>query len=261
MEFRCRRSEWCSTREAIHDPVTGDFLEYQGAPLDSADGLCEICESKVLDALIHLPGDITELTQLIGKPLSGELHEFTSGRKPGPSVPIQVHLEALRSLIDHETTSWAKSTAEADGVAWNSLKMHRSRAEYRVKAACCLLRTHMPVFLGLGKVEHRARSLGIRRGDGHDPEVATRYNDDIWIHRDGLEGAILLLDLHQKAWRIGQHHQTPETIFDPCRRCQNYNVLQRWPGEGLAKCSYCHHEVSLDHIDAIRSALANSKSA
>lgn len=258
MEFRCRRSGWCARREAVHDPVSGDFLEYVGCPIESSDGLCTICESKVLDALIHLPGDVEELTQLIGKPLSGGVQEYISGQKPGPSIPVQVHLEALRALIDHETMSWAKSTAEADGFAkWSSLQMHQSRPAFRVKAACCLLRQHLPVFLSLGPVEHRARSLGVRRGDGHDEEVMTVYGDDYWVTRDGLEGAILLLDLHSKAWKIAQRHQTPTTESIPCRSC-GWMTLRRFPGDSRVKCSYCGHEIGEDDLDVLKSALAKS---
>jgi ribosomal protein S14 len=259
-DFACRRADQCSQREALRDEVTGDHLGFVGAQLSSVDGLCGVCEDQVKNALLHLPGDVAELSALVGKPLSQALTERVSSNGPGPTLPLREHLFALSELIDHETSSWAASLAHEIDLEWSTLSAHRSRIGHRVKLACGILRTWLPAFLELGPTEHRARSLGVRRTDGHDEEVATRYGDDYFITRDGLQGAIVLLDLHEKAWRVAQRHTSAVHVAFPCRRC-GHKALYRELGKGDAQCRHCFHEVSEKHLDVLKTALANSRPA
>ena len=264
--FRCRRADWCSEREPVHDPVTGDHTGYVGAPLDTADGLCERCQGKLLDALVHLPGDVAELTTLLARPMTVEFTELVTCPSPEPAIPLRVDVEALRALIDHETSSWARSVADDDRVQLNRAQVVYLNPIYpagqwlRVAAACFVLRTHLPVLLEMGPTEHRARSLGVRRTDGHDEDTTTRYADDYWTTRDGLTGAILLINLHQRAWRWAARHTNPHREQMPCRGCGRL-ALRRWPGADHAKCSYCGHTVPEDHLDVLKTALANSQPA
>jgi len=256
-DFACRRGDRCAAREAERDPVTGDHLGWRGAQIASEDGLCEIDYDKVKNALLHLPGDVAELTSLIGKPITHALTERLSSARPGPSMPIREHLHALNELIDFETNAWAGSLAAHLGLEWSTLSQHHSRAGRRVQIACALLGVWLRAFLELGPTEHRARSLGVRRTDGHDEDIVTRYGDDYFVIRDGLQGAILLLDLHEAAWRIAQRHTSEVHVAFPCRRC-GYMALYRELGKGTAVCRHCFHEVSEEHLDILKTALAAS---
>lgn len=259
--FRCYRDSYCGMREPVRDPVTGDFEGYVGCWIDDAQGLCEIDVDKVKDALERLPGDVVELTALLAKPLTYELGDVVStGKGPRPTIPIREHLHALRDLIVFEAFSWARSVVQDQGEDLSTLEAHHSRIGYRTDVSCMILRRYLPVLLNLGPVEHRARSLSIRRTDGHDEDVATRYGDDYWTTRIGLDGALVLLDLHEKAWKIAQRHTTPVPVFVPCPRC-SFLALKREVGSGTAECSWCHHVVSEKHLDTLQTALANSTPA
>lgn len=261
-DFRCHRDDLCGAREVVRDPVTGDHLGYVGAEIDTYDGLCEVDTDKVRDALERLPGDTAELTTLLGKPLHHEFGDVISRSRPGGTLPLREHIHSLRALIDHEVTSWARSVGDDSRVEISretriALNPSHTKIGLRVQAASELLRRHLPVLLELADVEHRARSLGVRRGDGHDEDVATRYGDDIWVTRDGLAGALGLLDLHEKVWRLAARHTSPVRVFIPCPQC-GYMALKRELGDGKANCSWCHHTVSEKHLSAFQTALANS---
>lgn len=259
-DFACRRGDQCSARESVRDPVTGDHLEWIGGRLQTADGLCEIDTDKIKDALIRLPLDVAELTTLLVKPVSHVLSDKLASSKPGPTLPLREHLHSLRDLIVFETWAWARSLSWELDQPLSSLDAHRSRQGYRVKVACLVLTRYLPAFLGLGPVEHPARSLGVRRTDGHDPEFVTRDGDDYKVTRDGLQGAILLLELHEQAWRIAARHTTAVHVSFPCRRC-GYLALYHELGDDKAQCRHCFHEVSLDHLDILKASLANSRPA
>lgn len=259
-DFACRRNDHCAQRESVRDEVTGDHLGFVGAQIYTADGLCEIDYDKVLDALVRLPLDVAELTTLLAKPVSHALSEKLASVKPGPTLPVREHLHSLRDLIAHETWHWARSLSWELDQPLSSLDAHRSRMGHRVKVSCLVLAKYLPALLELGPTEHPARSLGIRRTDGHDPDFVTRDGDDYKVTRDGLQGAILLLELHEMAWRAAARHTTAVHISFPCRRC-GYLALYHELGEPLAQCRHCFHEVTLDHIDILKSSLARSTPA
>jgi hypothetical protein len=256
-EFSCRRGDQCAERQAERDPATGDHLGWIGGQIDTVDGVCKIDYDKIKNALLHLPGDVAELSALIGKPITHALSERLSSSRPGPSIPLREHLHALSELIDFETNAWAGSLAAEMGLEWSSLSMHHSRAGRRVQLATNLLGVWLSAFLELGLTEHRARSLGVRRTDGHDEATVTRYGDDYFTSRDGLQAAILLLNLHEVAWRIAQRHTAEVHIAFPCRRC-GFLALYRELGKGTAHCRHCFHEVSEQHLDVLKTALAAS---
>jgi hypothetical protein len=217
--------------------------------------LCELCTGDVVDALIRLPLDVAELSQEIGRSLGGAEREPVAHVKPGSSPPIQLELEALRALIVHETTSWAVAVARDAREDLNTIKLHHARIGYQVKVACVLLRAHLPRFLALGPTEYRARSLGIRRAEGHPDDVATRYGDDYWTTRDGATAAVLLVQLHQRAWRTCRRHTTALPVFAKCPHCTQF-ALRRYPGDGDAQCMACHRPVAEEDLNQLRQVAA-----
>lgn len=277
---RCRRGERCTTSQRLRDPVTGDHLGWVGAELTGADtglstvrddigvirhrnpvpgsltGLCPGCVTTVDQALIHLPLDVVELTQLLPSALTGSGAE--SGQitrpDPGPATPLQVHLHALRDLIDHEVAFWAWATAGEIGLEWSRVMERHSRIGARVETAVALLRYQLGAFLSLPATAYRARSLTARRADGHDLEQCRVWGDDIWdTGRDGIEGATVLLGLHQLVWRLASHSQAPDRLHLPCRNrgcCRT--ALIHWPGEPDVVCTACGAVIKWDDYDTIR---------
>jgi hypothetical protein len=252
-EFRCRRDRWCSAKEPVRDPVAGFHVGWVGAVTEDADGLCVRCVGQVEAALIALPMDVAEITKEIGKPLGGAKEEQTAHPKPGPTLPIQEDREALRALIDHEACAWARAVAFAAGVPWSRYSEEHSRLGSRVEVACALLRYRLTTFLSLGPYEYRARSLGVRRTDGHDEEVVTRFGDDYWTTRDGVEGALLLVRLHERAETMARQHAAPMPVFARCPSCREFG-LRRTPGEEHATCQTCGHQAPVEHLDVLREA-------
>jgi hypothetical protein len=256
--FHCRRAGWCAEWETVRDPVTGDHTGRIGARLEQADGLCPVCTAEVGHALRHLPGDVAELTSIIGRPLSSALREPITGPKLGPRMPIREDIEALRTLIIHEVCSCARAVARDADVSWDRFDEEHSRIGDRVQRACQLLTYRLPRFLDLGPTEYRARSLGVRRTDGHDPDTTTRYGDDYWITRDGVDSAISLLGLHRRAYIAAQRHTTLVPVYGYCPNCgRGPEVLRRELGKGHADCKHCHHRVSEQWCDVLKTAAAN----
>lgn len=251
--YRCVRAHRCGERVPVrdeHGDPTGDWV---GASIPAERGLCPVCISAVDSALIHLPGDVRELTGLIGRDPSGSLLETVrvSVRAPEPSLPIRENIEALRALIVHEADSWATSVARAEGVDWSTLAAQRASIERRVDDAAKLLRYRLSALLALGPVEHRARSLGVRRGDGHDPDIATVCGDDYWITRTGLDGALVLLQLHERAWVAADRSERAERMHLPCKTC-GWSELRHVPGEPEVWCAHCAARARWDDYCVLR---------
>lgn len=258
--FRCRRGRWCSAKESVRDRVSGFHVGWVGAAIDEADGLCVRCTGLVEAALVALPMDVAEITKEIGKPLGGAQEEQTAHAKPGPTLPIREDREALRALIDHETCAWARAVADTAGVRWSRYLEEHSRVGSRVGVACALLRYRLTTFLALGPYEYRARSLGVRRTDGHDEDVVTRYGDDYWTTRDGIEGALLLVRLHERAEAMARKHEAPMPVFARCPDCREF-ALRRYPGHSHATCQTCGHEAPVEHLDVLREAARRCNNA
>jgi hypothetical protein len=259
-DFRCRRDSWCSDKQPVFDPVTGEHLGWVGADIDSVDGLCPRCVGEVDDALIHLPLDVAELTKDLGRPLSIGEQENLAHAKPGSSPPIRVELEALRALIVHETVSWAVAVGRDLDLPINQFEVAHSRLGFRVKVSCMVLRANLPTLLALGPTEYRARSLGTNRAEGRPDELVTRYGDDCWTTRDGIEGALLLLQLHRKAWSTAKRHTAPLPTFVKCPNCRQFAV-RRYPGDTHGRCMVCRHPVSEQHLDVLRAVASRINTA
>lgn len=239
--YRCRRRWRCADRVPVFDQ-DGLHVGWVGADLATWDGLCQVCISAVDGALTHLPLDVVELTLMIGRTPEATTLETTriALSAPGPTLPVREHLEALRNLIDHEVDCWSRAVGYDTGEAWSQRRpdLRRARIGHRVQAGCRFLRPRLSQLLALGPTEHRARSLAINRGDGHAEDTTTRYGDDLWTVRTGLDGAVLLLELHEKAWTVARRSERAERMHLPCTSC-GYLELRHVPGEDEVWCAHC----------------------
>lgn len=261
--YRCRRGYRCGDREPVLDqdgyPIQGEWV---GAQLPTHDGLCRVCISAVSSALSHLELDVTmDLDDLIGRLPDGSTLESTriALSAPGSVPPIRLEIEALRALIVHEACAWAGSVADAVRLEWTVPPDYGARIK-RLPRAADLLRHQLSTFLSLGETEHRARSLTARRCDGHDEQIATVFGDDIWTTRTGLEGAVLLLELHEMAWSLADRADRSEPLFMPCTACC-YMTMRHMPGEDEVWCTHCRDRRSWEDYTVLREYTARAHAA
>lgn len=260
--WRCRRGPLCAERDRGED---GEGNAVWSGALLSGDGLCGSCTRHVGYAIAQLPGDVTELSSAELLAPTGERHladprmPLPPRGKPGPETPLRDDVYSLVELIDAEVTMWATSVARSAGMdgsgsgEWLPINLRDMTRARRVEQCCQLLGHRLPYLLGLPSVEHPARSKTARRADGHDPDLTTRYGDEYWTNRDGVEGALLLLKLHRDA-----EHYTGRKPADrvplPCPRCRRPALIrlhnQGDPGGGYVDCRACHHRMTDQEYDA-----------
>lgn len=265
MPERCRAAQRCRNGENIHDE-TGERIDRLGAVIEDGT-LCQACTNRVAYALGSLPADVEDLSDLLEP--TGEQHwqdpdmPFQPRQKKAPPLPLRESVLALQELIDYEVTVWAESVSDADQANWDSYAAEHSRRPERVARACGLLRYRLVAFVELGETEHRARSLTTRRADGHDEDRTTRARDDYWVSREGWEGALLLVDLHERAERFAGRHPG-DRIPVPCARCHRRALVRehrvsseegrRYGQPGKVVCRACCSEMSDDDYDSFRLA-------
>lgn len=236
-ERRCGRGDHCQDREPQRDVDgrhTGTWLPRR---IDTARGLCDTCTRTVTYALHHLTGDVVELTMLMARPtINMGLLVASSPELP---VPIRLGLEALRAEIDSELQAWAEPVAEVLGVDWNTSAMQRSRLAVRVQRAAHLLANAPDVLLALGEQEHPAWADG----------------EPVWDHnlgcqdttiRDGVAGALDLLNLHRRAYAAAGRTKLVHRLPTPCPWC-DYLTLIRHNGADEVTCENCHKVIEEKH--------------
>lgn len=242
---RCLAGHRCGDSETHTDPETGDKTTL-GATLYQR-GLCTICVSRA-DSVVAtgLPLDMDDLDELLVPTGAQRLRDPDMPaqphmRKAAPRLPLQEHPFALMELIVAETGFWAKSTADAAGVDWSVEAAARLPAREQVVQACQLLHYRIHEFVRLPTQRHPARSLKIRRAAGHDEDTTTRDTRDYWCHRDGPQGALVLVDLHRRALGIAGHLPS-DRLGTPCPRC--HRPLYREHHNNQVVCRYCDHRLS-----------------
>jgi ribosomal protein L37AE/L43A len=147
---------------------------------------------------------------------------------------------------------WAETVADHDGVEWSSFKAAHSRQPDRVARACALLTYRLTTLIGLAGTQHRARSLTTRRADGHDPDTTTRDRDDYWTTRQGWEGALLMVSLHQRAEKF-TGRAPADRQRTPCPKCHRPDLI-REHHNNLVRCRSCGELMSDDDYDAFLDA-------
>jgi hypothetical protein len=203
-------------------------------------GLCETCARTVQYALGHLAGDFVELTMLMLGRQNTAMGTLVAS-SPELRVPINLWIDALRTDIDNETANWVEPVAEQLAADWDTAAMGHARVGVRVKRAATLLASAVPTLLALPEQEHSAWQNGEPREDPDDPGVQDT------IVRDGVDGALALLDLHRRAWSMAGRTEYVQRIIPPCRHC-GLRALVRHDGDDHVVCENCREITPWDLI-------------
>lgn len=235
---RCRRGPRCPGRERLDDGTT------LGALIPAADGLCPACERGVQAAIGELPRDYAALNQLLAAGSSaGGAH--VSGTRELP-IPIRVGVEAVQAAILHEVTSWAESVAEVLRITWDTQDLQRCRPGYRVQRGARLLEGAVSALLALRDAVHIGWDTGRAAAE----------------ERDGITGALVLLDLHHQTRRVAGETRLVHRLPAPCPRCW-YTALERVDGDDIIRCTNerCATQYTWPEYDRLCNALASSREA
>lgn len=233
---RCRRGTRCPGREHL------DNATY-GAPIPTVDGICVPCERHVRDALVDLPTDYVELDTILGR-TSGAAGQFVSGT-PELAVPIRLAVEAVQADIVHTATIWAEAVAEILRVGWDSRHAALTRPGARLQRATTLLAPSLPVLFALRDVAHVDWDE-----DGHLAAV----------DQDGLDGALKLLELHDRARGVLGRTRHVNRLRTPCPECDR-QALEHPDGGDVVTCTYCRMTWTWDEYLELSDPLAAEAAA
>lgn len=232
---RCRRGTRCPERERLGD---GTVL---GGLIPAADGLCPSCTRHAELAITALPTDYVELDMMLGR-TSAIGAPLVSGTRELP-IPIRTSVEAVQAAIVHEAWCWAESVAEVMRIDWDSYDTGHCRPGFRVQRAARLLSSAVTVLLALRDVVH----IG---WEDADRPVA--------VERDGITGALLLLDLHHQTRRVAGRTRLVHRLPAPCPRCW-YSALERPDGDDSITCTNCARRFTWDEYNRLCNALSMSR--
>lgn len=245
-ERRCARGDHCADREPERD-VDGRFSgTWLPRRIDAERGLCDTCTRVVQYALNHLTGDVVELTTHIGR--SNITFETLVSSSPDLPALISLSMDALRTEIDDELQSWAEPVAEALGIAWNTTAMGHTRQLVRVQRAATLLSNAVEILLALPPQEHSLWGNGEPVWDSDEPGVQAT------VVRDGIEGALVLLDLHRRAYAALGRTELVHRLPTPCPWC-DMMALVRHNGCSEVTCENCRRHIEERHYSWFVSVL------
>lgn len=223
VENRCYRSERCAERERVGN-------QWQGLSIVASRGLCRACTGHVSYALAELPADYVQLSQHLDEGGDGGPSELVGGTRELP-MPINGRVEALQSAIDHDLQCWAEIIADRAFTTWDTQAARDCRPGLRIEQAADLLVERLSVLFAARDCLYLAWG-----SDGYTKRP---------VSRDGIDGALDLLALHQRARRavgdLGMTHHLPA----PCPDCQR-TALQRRDGTEEIRCSACSTTMTLD---------------
>jgi hypothetical protein len=254
---RCARGAQCKERTPVRDEKNEPVRDDDGKPtwlpaaITVPRGLCSACVSDVEHALNHLTGDVVELTAKIGR--GGMAGEVIVSASPDLQIPIQVNLDALRTEIDSELQNWAQPVADELGMDWPSTTMlRRTRLAHRVQRAAHLLVSTVDTLLALPEQEHLAWRDGL---PVVDPELGCQDT----ILRDGVTGAIALIELHRLAYSTLGRTDPKVVLPQPCPICSWRSSLVRRNGQDYVECEHCHKIVPEPLLDWLAKHLVEAE--
>lgn len=248
LTHRCYRGERCTEWEWVEDPAGGPGLARVGREINTTSGLCLACVRHTERALAELPRDYTELHLMLGRGMGAAAGEPVSRSRELP-VPLRLDVEAVLSAMLAETTCWAEAVAEPLNVAWDStLVDHHTRPGVAMQRACQLLAGALSPLLA---VRDWTRMVWLPDGWGALPEA-----------RDGVDGAVTLLELHHQARRVTGMTRLRHRMPVPCpnrvpRPCERMTLI-RDDGDDYVYCTSCGVWYSHDEYLAYTSALSRS---
>lgn len=234
---RCRRANHCPDRERAAD---GQVL---GKAIPAEDGLCPLCQTTAALAILELPTDYVELDMLLGRTntIGGPM---VAGTRELP-IPIRTSIEAVQAAILHEVCCWAESVSEILRVTWDTYGAGHSRPGFRVQRGTRLLSGAMSALLALRDVVHI----------GWTPDDQLES-----VERDGVTGALVLLDLHHRTRAVAGRTRLVHRLPAPCPRCR-CTALERPDGHDIITCQSCERRYSWDEYNRLCNALSVSREA
>lgn len=238
--WRCRRADWCRDAEPTRDPVIGNYLGRVGAMIDTFDGLCTACAGECRNAVRCLPADTAALGHLVQPSMAVKYRQIEivdGGAGIHPGLPLATGPFALRELVDFTAAVWAEATADAIGLPWDTTLADATRQPVRIEQSCQLIDFRWEWFIALAATEQRHRTATANPLDGADLDVVTFNGADYWHSPDGVDGALLLLSLHERIVRLIGLDDTPP-LRTPCPRCRR-TALYREHAYGRVQCRGC----------------------
>ncbi|WP_370944039.1 hypothetical protein AB5J62_33700 [Amycolatopsis sp. cg5] len=233
---RCHRGPRCAQHET--DPHHPGIK--RGAPINPAEGLCDACTRHLRQAIVDMPRDYLDLETAITGTCDG-LRQLVAGTPELP-VPISLTIAALQAELLHEAQCWAESVADVLGIDWDTQAAQRSRPGRVLERAKRVLTGGLSAFLALRGAVHTGWS----------------YGEWITLDRDGLDGALVLLDLHHRARALTGQTRLIEQVPTPCPRCEQ-QALQRVNGSDTFTCAACGRPYSWDEYRKLCTLLADRR--
>lgn len=271
-ETFCVRGTACEDPIAAVDPDTGEKCT-TGAHTRNQAPFCDTCLRFIRYTLGYLPGDVAELTTLLVPSMQVVAYRDpdmpTQPRtKKHPPLPLDGNAEALRALIDHEITTWAELVAAETGVAWDSHEAAHQRLGMRVQRGCQLLAHRLEWLLGIPAQEYECRSTGEHPTDGHDLDQVTYDGRRYWLRRDGIDAALLFLDLHRQVERFTGRAPSDRCPV-PCPHCRRQALHRvhartvvagglRHGTAGQVVCRSCWREMSDDDYERLSDVISTA---
>lgn len=208
-QHQCARAGQCSAAQV------DEAGRRCGAAITTPTGLCPACARLIQRAIGALPRDYVDLEGVLD--LRARRGEHVSG---SPELPVPPRLDVLvaQNAIDTELATWAPHVAHELGISWTA--MHRWRAGPRVTRAAHLLTCHTTLLVTTGPT----RVVGWTHGRIHTT-------------RTGLDAALALLQLHQRARLLATGGSGDVRLPVPCPTCEG--VLIRPNGLGHVDCRGC----------------------
>lgn len=232
---RCYRGPQCgdARKRAVEldDGTTRRYLIPEQATEPGL--LCRLDTTLVRSAVQQLPMDYLELSTLLGKTLTIEAP--TSGTRELP-VPIRLGIAVLADAILDELERWAERLADSVGM-WYVAAGTRGD---RIRFAGGWLAGLPERLLRLPATWHMRLDPTEQHLSGKD---STR-----WEHESGLDGALRLLDLHERTTMLAGRGRRPEHLNAPCPACGRL-ALEHDEGASHVDCRRCGERMSLDRYE------------
>lgn len=235
-DHRCHRGSRCAEFEVDDDGAK------QGAQIEQETGLCASCRRNLARTLAALPRDYVELALVLGRSDQAGGEPITG--TPEAPIPLRCDVEAIQAEMTHEAMCWAESTAEQLNITMDTQLSRNSRPGANLDHSCRLLARAVDTLLALRQAEHVGWVNGNRAV--------------VW--RDGVEGAVLLLDLHHRARHLLGRTRLVHRLPAPCPRCERL-ALERADGSEAIWCASCGTYYTWDRYYELCDALADRRAA